>query len=76
MFQRWLRSGKNEDRQRYILQRRLVNSAMKKAKNEWMQEKARGVEVEMLSRGSLGCMQEKGRAVEVGMLFRGSHGRV
>ena len=56
LFQRWLMSGRNGDRQRYVLQRRSVNSAVKKAKNEWMQEKARAVEVGMLSSGSHGSM--------------------
>ena len=49
LFQRWLWSGKNEDRQRYVVQRREV--AVRKAKNEWLQEKARAVEVGMLTKG-------------------------
>ncbi len=49
LFQRWLRSNSNGDRQRYVMQRRCVNSAVKKAINEWMQEKARAVEVGMLT---------------------------
>ena len=68
LFGRWLRSGRNSDRQRYVAQRRVVAGAVKKAKNEWLQEKARAVEVGMLSGGTGGgawrCMREiqKGRA--------------
>ena len=40
LFQRWLRSGQNSDRQRYVLQRREVTKTVKKAKNDWLQEKA------------------------------------
>ena len=52
LFQRWLRSGRNSDRQRYVLQRREVTKTVKKAKNDWLQEKANDVEVTMLSGGS------------------------
>ncbi len=44
---------------RSVLQRREVNSAVKKAKNDWIQEKAREVEEGMLSRGShWKCLRE------------------
>ena len=43
---------RNSDRQRYVLQRREVTKAVKKAKNDWLQEKANEVEVAMLSGGS------------------------
>ena len=44
---------------RSVLQRREVNSAVKKAKNDWIQEKAREVEVGMPSRGShWKCLRE------------------
>ena len=66
LFHKWLRSNRNEDRQRYILQRRAVNSAVKKAKNDWMQEKAREVEVGMLSRGSHGSMWKSLRELQRG----------
>ena len=52
LFQRWLRSRQNSDRQRYVLQRREVTKAVKKAKNDWLQEKANEVKVAMLSGGS------------------------
>ena len=45
LFQRWLRSTQNSDRQRYVLQRREVTKAVKKAKNDWLQEKANEVKV-------------------------------
>lgn len=51
LFQRWVRSGRNSDRQRYVLQRKEVTKAVKKAKNDWLQEKANEVEVVMLSGG-------------------------
>ena len=43
LFQRWLRSGKNEGRQRYVVQRRDMAKAVRKAKNDRLQEKARAV---------------------------------
>ena len=55
LFQRWLRSGRNSDRQRYILQRREVTKAVKKAKNDWLQEKASEVEVAMMFGGLKGA---------------------
>ncbi len=45
LFRRWLRSSRNEDRQRYVAKRREINREMRKAKNDWMQEKAREIEV-------------------------------
>ena len=54
LFVRWLKSGSNWDRQKYVSQRRLVAGAVKQAKNDWQQEKARLVEVGMLSGGSSG----------------------
>ena len=54
LFQGWLRSRINSDGQRYVLQRREVTKAVKKAKNVWLQEKAKEVEVGMLSGGSHG----------------------
>ena len=45
LFIRWLRSSRNEDRQRYVAKRGQVNREVRKAKNDWMQEKAREVEV-------------------------------
>ena len=48
-------SGRNGDQQRS------VNSAVKKAKNEWMQEKARAVG--MLSSGSHGSMWKSLRGI-------------
>ncbi len=52
LFGRWLRSGRNSDRQRYVAQRRKAAAAVKKAKNAWLQEKAREIEIGMLSGGS------------------------
>ena len=52
LFQRWLRSGQNCDRQRYGLQSREVTKAVKKAKNDWWKEKANEVDMAMLSGGS------------------------
>ena len=46
---RWLKSGSNGDRQKYVSQRKLVAGAVKQAINDWLQEKARFVEVGMLS---------------------------
>lgn len=52
LFGRWLRSGENSDRKRYVAQRRVVAGTVKRAKNGWLQEKAKSVEVGMLSGGS------------------------
>ncbi len=41
LFGRWLRSGRNSDRQRFVAQRRKAAAAVKKAKNAWLQEKHR-----------------------------------
>jgi len=45
LFRRWLRSSRNEDRQQYVPKRRQVNREVRKAKNDWMQEKAKKVEM-------------------------------
>ena len=66
LFGKWLRSGRNSDRQRYIAQRRLVAGAVKRAKNEWLQEKARIVEVGMLSSGSKGNAWKSMREIQKG----------
>ena len=49
LSQIWLRSGRSCDRQRYVIQKREVTKAVKKAKNDWLQEKASEVEVAMQS---------------------------
>ena len=54
LFGKWLKSGSNGDRQKYVSQRILVVGAVKHAKNDRLQEKARLVEVGMLSGGSSG----------------------
>ena len=43
LFSKWLSSGINCDRQRYAVQHRLVASAVKRAKNDWLLKKARSV---------------------------------
>ena len=50
LFGRWLKSGSNGDRQKYVSQRRIVAGAVKLAKNDWQQEL---VEVGLLSGGSV-----------------------
>jgi len=55
-FRKWLRSGRSDDRQRYVVKRREANMTVKKAKNEWMQEKTRKVEAGLLMGNSLGSM--------------------
>ena len=52
LFGRWLRSGRNSDRQRYVAQWRKAAAVVKKAKNAWFQEKAREIEIGKLSGGS------------------------
>ena len=64
LFVKWLSSGRNSDRQRYIAQRRLVAGVVKRAKNEWLQEKARIVEVGMLSSGSKGSAWKSMRDIQ------------
>ena len=39
LFSKWLRTQHHSDRQRYVTQRRLVASEVKRVKNEWFQEK-------------------------------------
>ena len=48
LFSKWLRTQHQSDRQRYVAQRRLVASEVKRVKNEWFQEKAREVDNEMM----------------------------
>ena len=57
LFRRWLRSGRNSDRQKYVAQRKTVAGAVKRAKNDWLQQKAKAVEAWMMS-GTLrwGCL--------------------
>ena len=52
MFGKSFSSGANCDCQKYVVQRRLVASAVKKAENDWLLKKARSVEAGMLSNGS------------------------
>lgn len=66
LFQRWLRSGRNSGRQKYVLQRREVTKAVKKAKSDWLQEKANEVEVAMLSGGSHKSMWKSLRELQRG----------
>ena len=54
LFGKWLRSGRISDRQRYVAQRRVVAGAVKRAKNDWLQVKAKAVEIGMLSGGTGG----------------------
>ena len=63
LFHKWLRSRRNSDRQRYMLQRREVLKAVKKAKNDWLQEK---VEVANLSGGSQRNMWKSLRELQRG----------
>jgi len=43
-FKRWLHSQCHQDRQCYIAMRRTVASAVKRAKNDWFQQKAEEAE--------------------------------
>ena len=56
----------NSDRQRYVLQRRKVTKAVKKAKNDWLQEKASEVEVAMLFGSSHRSMWKSLRELQWG----------
>ena len=62
LFRRWLRSGRNSDRQKYVVQRKSVAGAVKRAKNDWLQQKAKAVEAGMMSgrsgRGAWQSMKE------------------
>ena len=49
LFRRWLRSGRSSDRQKYVAQRKTVAGAVKRAKNDWLQQKAKVVEAGMMS---------------------------
>ena len=40
LFSRWLSSGRDSDRQKYLSQRRHVASAVRSSKIKWLQEKA------------------------------------
>ena len=42
---------KDSDKQKYVIQRRKVMKKVKKAKNEWLKEKADEVEVAVVSGG-------------------------
>ena len=66
LFHKWLRSRRNSDRQRYVLQRREVLKAVKKAKNDWLQEMADEVEVANLSGGSQRNMWKSLRELQRG----------
>ena len=59
LFGRWLKSGSNGDRQKYVSQRRIVAGAVKQAKNDWQQEL---VEVGMLSGGCISVAEYSGDA--------------
>ncbi len=49
LFSTWLRTHHHSHRQRYVAQRRLVASEIKRVKNEWFQAKAREVEHGMMT---------------------------
>ena len=66
LFQRWLRSGHNSDRQKYVLERREVTKAVKKEKNGWILEKTNKVEVVILSAGSQKIMRNSLRKLQWG----------
>ena len=44
LFSRWLWSGRNVDRQRYLCRRHCVVSAVRSNKNKWLQEKAQSIQ--------------------------------
>ena len=66
LFGRWLRSGRNSDRQKYVDQRRVVAKAVRKAKSKWLEEQAREVEFAMLSGGSKRSMWSSLREIQRG----------
>ena len=49
LFRKLLRSGRNSDRQKYVAQRKTGAGAVKRAKNDWLQQKAKAVEAGMMS---------------------------
>ena len=51
-FKQWLNSGKSTDRREYVALRQDVARAVKKAKNDWLQEKAKEIESGMQSGSS------------------------
>ena len=51
-FKQWLNSGKSTDRREYVALRQDVAKAVKKAKNDWLQEKAKEIESGMQSGSS------------------------
>ena len=53
LFSVWLSSGLQEDRERYVIQRRLVAQRIRCAKNVWFQRKSRQIEHE-IERGVCG----------------------
>ena len=44
LFSQWLRSQCHRDRQRYVEMRTTVTAAVRKAKNDWFQQKAKEIE--------------------------------
>ena len=48
-FKIWLNSGKSTDRKEYVALRKEVATAIKKAKNDWLQKKAKEIESKMQS---------------------------
>ena len=44
LFSLWLRSGRHDDRQRYLTQRRCVAIAVRTCKNQWFQDMASSVQ--------------------------------
>ena len=51
-FKQWLNSGKSTDQREYVALRQEVARAVKKAKNDWLQEKAKEIESRMQSGSS------------------------
>ena len=63
LLKRWLHSQCHRDRQRHFVMRRTVASAVKTAKNDWFQQKAREVEDNVMRdvgawKGVLGTFKE------------------
>ena len=55
-FKEWLNSGKSIDRRKYVAVRQEVARAVKKTKNDWLQEKAKEIESRMQSGSSGKCV--------------------
>ncbi len=66
LFQKWLRSGRNSNRQRYVVRRREAMKAVRKARNDWLQEKASEVEHAMLTGHSHKSMWKSLRELQRG----------